>query len=170
MVEITESGQRGHDVEWVSSPTWYRRIVRLGWPRVCFDDGSLRGRGGEKGNRGAAIVVGRLRGAGTRREDPLARWEGALGEIRAEQEAIVAAGQWTVGSADLLSVIGHGRREVTHCRVLRWLCDPPAPHGLGTRFFAGCSPPCDRRFQRIGSPGPPRTSRSRGSGCGRTSW
>ena len=67
----------------------------------------------------------------------VAPWEATLAEMRAEQDAIVAAGQWTVGPADLLSVIGHGRREVTHCRVLRWLCDPRAPHGLGARFLAG---------------------------------
>lgn len=63
------------------------------------------------------------------------RWTRVIADLLAEQRRMEAEGLWTVGPSDLLSVIGHERREVTHCRVLAWLCDPRAPHGLGVSFL-----------------------------------
>ena len=65
----------------------------------------------------------------------LEKWERKLKNLLREQQELAMAGKWTRGPEDLLSVIGHSRRETYHSAILAWLMDPLAPHGLGTRFL-----------------------------------
>jgi hypothetical protein len=58
-----------------------------------------------------------------------------LAEVRAEAAALKATGRWVSGSADLLSVIGQGRQELVHTRILAWLVDPIGRHGMGDLFL-----------------------------------
>jgi len=62
-------------------------------------------------------------------------WQRTIQAMVAQQEQLKAEGWWQSGPADLLSVIGRQRRELTHCAVLAWLLTPTAPHGLGVRFL-----------------------------------
>ena len=64
-------------------------------------------------------------------------WTQSFVAMYEEQEQLIADGRWTVGAHDLLEIIGHERRETTHCRVLAWLCNARAPHGLGSGFLLG---------------------------------
>lgn len=45
--------------------------------------------------------------------------------------------RWTRGATDLFSIARMGRKETVHCRVLAWLMDPIAPHGMGPNFLRG---------------------------------
>ncbi|WP_426571323.1 PD-(D/E)XK nuclease family protein [Aquihabitans sp. McL0605] len=40
-------------------------------------------------------------------------------------------GQWVSGPSTLMSVLGLSRAEVVNCRMVRWLFDPLARHGIG---------------------------------------
>jgi hypothetical protein len=53
-----------------------------------------------------------------------------------EEAGLRAAGLWIHGRDDLLGVIGRHRDELTHSRIVGWLLDPVARHGLGTRLLA----------------------------------
>lgn len=64
------------------------------------------------------------------------QWPLAIEELEAARTRIVAAGAWTAGPATLIDVLGLTRNEVSQCRVLRWLLDPLARHGLGARLVA----------------------------------
>lgn len=55
-----------------------------------------------------------------------------LRRLEAVQAALVERGLWTSGPSTLYAVLGLTRREVEACRVLGWILDPLAPHGLGT--------------------------------------
>jgi len=57
--------------------------------------------------------------------------------IKSEADALVAAGRWTSGPSDLLSVLGRHRDELTHSRILAWLLVPTNRHGLGRRVLTG---------------------------------
>lgn len=60
------------------------------------------------------------------------------GMINAQAQARIS-GAWTHGPSTLMAVLGLQRAEVANCKVIRWLLDPLAPHGLGTgmlRAFA----------------------------------
>ena len=52
------------------------------------------------------------------------------------RSAIVASGNWSYGPSTLMSVLGLSRREVANCRVVRWLFDPLARHGIGASMIA----------------------------------
>lgn len=65
----------------------------------------------------------------------MADWRAKLDAMAAQQASIVQAGHWTSEPADLLSIIGRDRWETFHCRILAWLMNPSAPHGLGPRFL-----------------------------------
>jgi hypothetical protein len=64
------------------------------------------------------------------------RWPVAISGLETARSRIIAAGAWTAGPATLMDVIGATRNEVIQCRVLRWLLDPIARHGLGSRLIA----------------------------------
>ena len=55
-----------------------------------------------------------------------------LRRLESVQAALVERGLWTSGPSTLYAVLGLTRREVESCRVLGWIMDPLAPHGLGT--------------------------------------
>lgn len=44
---------------------------------------------------------------------------------------LVSEGRWAAGPATLFAVLGLQHQELANCRVLAWLLDPLAPHGLG---------------------------------------
>jgi hypothetical protein len=55
------------------------------------------------------------------------------------QRQMMDRGQWTHGPVTLLEVLDLQHSEVHHCRVLRWLLDPLAHHGLGAAFMRALS-------------------------------
>jgi hypothetical protein len=56
-------------------------------------------------------------------------------QVKAEADAAIAAGSWTSGPGDLLSILGRQRDELTHSRIIGWLLVPTNQHGLGRRFL-----------------------------------
>lgn len=48
---------------------------------------------------------------------------------------LVDEGRWSAGPATLFAALGLVNREVANCRVLGWILDPLAPHGLGTEVL-----------------------------------
>ena len=70
------------------------------------------------------------------RED-IARWESCFGELEKEEAKLRDEGRWTHGRDDFLGVLGGHRDELTHSRMVAWLLDPCARHGLGSRVLAG---------------------------------
>ena len=63
-------------------------------------------------------------------------WVEALRGLAAARLRIVAAGGWTVGPSTLMAVLERERAEVANCRVVRWLFDPIARHGIGTAMVS----------------------------------
>jgi hypothetical protein len=57
-------------------------------------------------------------------------------QVKAEAEALGAAGAWASGPADLLGVIRRERDELLHSRVIAWLLVPTHRHGLGRSALA----------------------------------
>lgn len=57
--------------------------------------------------------------------------------VKSEADELIAAGLWTSGPSDLLSVLGRQRDELMHSRLLAWLMIPTNQHGLGRRFLTG---------------------------------
>jgi len=55
--------------------------------------------------------------------------------LKREADAIIAAGLWTSGPSDLLSILGRQRDELSHSRLIAWLLTPTGRHGLGRRFL-----------------------------------
>lgn len=66
----------------------------------------------------------------------VAQWPSMIGALVAARSRIVAQGAWTAGPATLIDVLDLTRNEVSQCRVLRWLLDPLAHHGLGAQLVA----------------------------------
>jgi hypothetical protein len=58
-------------------------------------------------------------------------------EVRLEAEAIIEAGLWSSGPADMLTVLGRHRDELMHSRMISWLLVPTHRHGLGRAFLTG---------------------------------
>lgn len=91
-----------------------------------------------------------LAGVQTQTEAAAAHWEATFDALLLEQSRLVDNGMWTRGPSELLGVLGVQHDEVRNCRVLRWLLDPMAPHGLGTHFLgwfmaeSGCAVPDDQ--------------------------
>lgn len=63
------------------------------------------------------------------------RWLADLQRLEAAERSSRAAGRWVRGPADLMAVLRLHRDEVRNCRVLGWLLDPAAAHGLGVRML-----------------------------------
>ena len=61
----------------------------------------------------------------------LAGWRDAMSEMRDQKNRLVSDGLWVTGPSDLLGIIGYARDENTHSRMLEWLLNPTARHGLG---------------------------------------
>lgn len=77
-------------------------------------------------------VVQNDRAAATERT--VGAWRAHLGELTKTEQALRAAGRWRSGPKRLMDVLQVAWLEVPHCRVLAWLCDPNAHHGLGHGF------------------------------------
>ena len=58
-----------------------------------------------------------------------------LEALRGLEERLVADGQWAAGPATMFAALGLTGQELANCRVLGWLLDPLAPHGLGNRIL-----------------------------------
>lgn|GEM_PF-4838098 len=56
-------------------------------------------------------------------------------DVKRQAAAIIDAGLWVSGPADMLSVLGRQRDELAHSRMIAWLLTPTARHGLGRRFL-----------------------------------
>lgn len=65
---------------------------------------------------------------GTGRHDD---WASSMAGMEAARRRIVGARAWTAGPSTLFGVLDLTRNEVQNCRVLRWLLDPLARHGVG---------------------------------------
>jgi hypothetical protein len=77
----------------------------------------------------------------------VAQWRADLDALTAHEGHLREAGEWLIGPSDWLGVLARERHEVTHSRLLGWLCDPSGEHGLGTTFL--------RAFlELVGSPFP----------------
>lgn len=74
-------------------------------------------------------------GAG-RRHRLVVSWCRELRGLEAVEKRSRAQGRWARGPVDLMAVLRLDRDEVRNCRVLAWLLDPAAAHGLGTRLLA----------------------------------
>lgn len=70
-----------------------------------------------------------------RRREVSERWVTSVGPMRAEYDALLAAGRWTRGPGDFFSIVGLSRSEVHHSAMVAWLLDPSARHGLGDHFL-----------------------------------
>jgi hypothetical protein len=64
-------------------------------------------------------------------------WEDRFEELREEENKLRDEGRWIHGRDDFLGVLGWPRDELAHSRIIKWLLDPCARHGLGTRVLAG---------------------------------
>lgn len=71
----------------------------------------------------------------TRDRELVERWEPAYLGAAAEQSALVQAGRWVGGPADLMGVLGVGRRETLHSAAIAWLLGPGHRHRLGARML-----------------------------------
>ena len=73
----------------------------------------------------------------------LAGWRETMTEMRRRQDRLISDGRWLTGPSDFLGIVGFTRHENTHCRILKWLLTPTAPHGLGCglveRLVAHCT-------------------------------
>ncbi len=65
----------------------------------------------------------------------LSEWNVAFETLAREESELRARGDWVRGPADMFGVLGHSRAEVRHTKLVAWLLDPVARHGLGTRFL-----------------------------------
>jgi hypothetical protein len=74
---------------------------------------------------------------GARSTSSMSDWEQQFASVAAEEENLRTEGLWAHGRDDLLGVLGRQRDELTHSRMIAWLLDPCAHHGLGTRVLAG---------------------------------
>jgi hypothetical protein len=64
-----------------------------------------------------------------------AAWESRRTSMTDDVARLRAAGMWTHGPTDLLTVCGMHRWELTQSAALGWTCDPEARHGLGDGFL-----------------------------------
>jgi hypothetical protein len=74
---------------------------------------------------------------GDRAARAIGDWEASFERIAAEQARLRADGLWTHGRDDMLGVLRLHRDEVRHSRLIAWLLDPCAHHGLGSRVLDG---------------------------------
>ena len=64
----------------------------------------------------------------------LAEWREAMTGMRRRHASLVSDGLWLTGPSDFLEIVGLARHENTHSRMLEWLLNPTARHGLGCEF------------------------------------
>lgn len=81
------------------------------------------------------------------------RWERKFDELREEEWRLRDEGKWLHGRSDFLGVLRRQRDELAHPRMIAWLLDPCAYHGLGTRVLRGVvekvfGPESGSRFER----------------------
>jgi hypothetical protein len=67
----------------------------------------------------------------------VARWEERRAQLAEEEVQLRDTGRWIHGRSDYLGVLGRERDELSHSRMIAWLLDPCARHGLGSRVLAG---------------------------------
>jgi hypothetical protein len=65
------------------------------------------------------------------------RWEDRRAQLADEEAQLRDTGRWIHGRSDYLGVLGRERDELSHSRMIAWLLDPCARHGLGSRVLAG---------------------------------
>ncbi len=63
-------------------------------------------------------------------------WPDVMAGMAAARDLVVRTGAWTAGPSTLMGVLDLARAEVQNCRVLRWLLDPLARHGLGAQLLS----------------------------------
>jgi PD-(D/E)XK nuclease superfamily len=56
--------------------------------------------------------------------------------ISADLDALRASGRWISGPTTMLEIIGRTRSEAPHEKLIAWLLDPLATHGLGSAVLA----------------------------------
>lgn len=64
-----------------------------------------------------------------------ARWATAMDEMLEAQRRLSQEGRWSAGPASLMEVLEIERNEVLNCKVIRWLLDPIARHGIGAALL-----------------------------------
>lgn len=52
--------------------------------------------------------------------------------ISADLDTLRASGRWISGPTAMLEIIGRTRSEAPHEKLIAWLLDPLATHGLGS--------------------------------------
>jgi hypothetical protein len=67
----------------------------------------------------------------------VAAWRADFDRMIAIEAALRQDGAWRRGPSSWLGVLGRERSELVHSRLLAWLMDPVAQHGLGTRVLDG---------------------------------
>lgn len=78
----------------------------------------------------------RASGAHPRGRTDAANWPDVLAEMAAARDRVIAGDTWIAGPSTLMGVLDLVRGEVQNCRVLRWLLDPLARHGIGALLLA----------------------------------
>lgn len=78
----------------------------------------------------------RVTDSGPRARRDSANWPDVLSGMAAARTRVVAVGAWTAGPSTLMGVLDLARAEVQNCRVLRWMLDPLARHGIGAVLLA----------------------------------
>ncbi len=68
------------------------------------------------------------------REAQTAAWATGLAVAEAEYRLLCSHDLWQESPADFFWVVGIGRKELQHSRMLGWLLDPKQGHGLGATF------------------------------------
>lgn len=63
-------------------------------------------------------------------------WEQRVDALAREETLLRDDGRWRHGRDDFLGVLGRHRDELMHSRMIAWLLDPCARHGLGSRVLA----------------------------------
>jgi PD-(D/E)XK nuclease superfamily len=71
------------------------------------------------------------------RQSLVAEWERDFAATFADEMELRRSGKWVRGRDDFLGVLGLQRYELSHSKIITWLLDPSAPHGLGTRVLSG---------------------------------
>lgn len=75
----------------------------------------------------------------------LTEWGEAMTVMRRQHDRLVSDGVWLTGPAGFLDIVGLGRHENTHSRMLEWLLTPTARHGLGCGFVERLVEHCTRQ-------------------------
>lgn len=66
----------------------------------------------------------------------VAQWESDIIAIAADELKLRESGKWVRGRDDFFGVLGLERYELSHSKIIGWLLDPCAQHGLGVSVLA----------------------------------